>query len=387
MCSRARWFTCVFVFVIAMVLSGYVRAQMQPGGAPLTAVSVVEVKKAKVAQQVERVGRIRSVDDIELRARVQGFLVAREFAEGADVKAGDLLFVIEKEPYEIEVERTKAELARAMAQLENTQRDLGRAQVLRRQGNVSQSTLDDALAEKQQAEADVQARKAALRAAELNLSYTEIRAPVDGRIGLAQYSVGDLVGPDSDVLATIVTLDPIEVYVEVPETVLFNARRRDEARRQQGQPPVQVTPRIRLRDGAQYGYGGKVDFRDNQINPTTGTQTARAVFPNPEKLLLPGQYVTVFVQIGEEQDKLLIPQVAVQEDQAGYFVLVVNDADEVEIRRVDVGDRQGIFFVVENGLAEGERVIFQGVQKVRPGMKVVPTLTDPDDGIASPQSR
>lgn len=234
--SRPLGVTFVVAFMSAMVFSGNVRAQIPQGSAPLTAVSVAEVKKAKVAQQVERVGRIRSVDDIELRARVQGFLVAREFQEGADVKKGDLLFEIEKEPYEIEVERTKAELARAMAQLEKTQRDLERAQVLRRQGNVSQSTLDDALAENRQAEADVQARKAALRAAELNLSYTEIRSPVDGRIGLAQYSVGDLVGPESDVLATIVTLDPIEVYVEVPETVLFNARRRDEELRQQGKP-------------------------------------------------------------------------------------------------------------------------------------------------------
>jgi membrane fusion protein (multidrug efflux system) len=336
------------------------------------------VKPQKVADTVERVGRVQAVDEVELRARVQGFLEQRVFTEGADVEQGDLLFVIERDQYEIDVARAKAQLARAKAELDNAQRAVRRSRALQQRGNVSQAALDDAIAADLQAKADVEAAEAEIRAAELNLGYTEIRAPFAGRISRSIYSPGDLVGPDSDVLATLVSLDPIHVYVEVPETVLFEARRRNTALAKKGQSNPEVTPRIRFRDGSYYPYLGAIDFRDNRINETTGTQTARAVFPNPDKLLLPGQYVEVIVQIGEEQERLVVPQAAVQEDQAGRFVLVVDDADEVSVRRVVLGDQQGIYYVVETGLSAGERVIFQGVQKVRPGMKVAPTEANPE---------
>jgi membrane fusion protein (multidrug efflux system) len=186
------------------------------------------------------------------------------------------------------------------------------------------------------------------------------------------------VGPDSESLAELVSLDPIYVYVEVPENVLLEARRKNAELADTGDPAPVVTPRIRFRDGREYPYTGTVDFRDNRINPTTGTQTARAVFPNPDKLLLPGQYVEVVVQIGEKEKRLVIPQASVQEDQAGRFVLVVDDANQVSIRRVVLGEQNGINYVVDSGLSEGERVIFQGVQKVRPGMTVAPTEADPE---------
>lgn len=345
---------------------------------PLTAVTVTPVKLEEVADTVERVGRVQAVDDVELRARVRGFLEQRPYKEGADVQEGDLLFVIEQAEYQTAVARAQAQLARANAELDNTLRARNRAASLRERGNISQAAHDDAIAAHLQAQADVKAAQAELRAAELNLSYTEIRAPFAGRIGRSTYSVGDLVGPDSDPLAELVSLDPIYVYVEVPENVLLEARRKNAELTNSGDPVPVVTPRIRFRDGKEYPHPGIVDFRDNRINPTTGTQTARAVFANPDKLLLPGQYVEVVVQIGEKEKRLVIPQASVQEDQAGRFVLVVDDANQVSIRRVVLGEQNGINYVVDSGLSEGERVIFQGVQKVRPGMTVAPTEADPE---------
>jgi len=372
------YFACIVAIFSAAWLGYPLPPSAQEGPPPLTAVTVTPVKLLKVADTVEQVGRVQAIEDVELRARVQGFLENRLFREGADVEKDALLFVIEQAEYETEVAMAEAQLARAKAELDKTRRALTRSEALHGRGNISQAAHDDAIAANLQAKADVKAAEAELRAAELNLSYTEIHAPSAGRISRSQYSVGDLVGPDSEALAELVSLDPIHVYVEVPENVLFDARRRNEERAKRGEANPVITPRLRFRDGSYYPHSGTVDFRDNRINPTTGTQTARGVFPNPDKILLPGQYVEVVVQIGEEQERLVIPQASVQEDQAGRFVLVVDDADEVTVRRVVLGDQEGIYSVVESGLSEGERVIFQGVQKVRPGMKVAPTVADPE---------
>ena len=379
------WFRFVLGVLISSIwLCGARALSAQPAQSqtqPLTAVTVTPVTRLKVANTVEQVGRVQAIEDVELRARVRGFLEKRLFQEGADVDKDALLFVIEQEEYKTEVARAEARLARANAELENARRALMRSKALHGRGNISQAAHDDAIAAELQAKADVKAAEAELQAAQLNLSYTEIHAPFAGRIGRSQYSVGDLVGPDSDALAELVSLDPIHVYVEVPENVLFESRRRNEERAKRGEPNPVITPRLRFRDGSYYPQAGTVDFRDNRINPTTGTQTARGLFPNPDKVLLPGQYVEVVVQIGEEQERLVVPQASVQEDQAGRFVLVVDDNDTVAIRRVVLGDQQGIHYVVESGLSEGERVIFQGVQKVRPGMTVAPTEANPEKRI------
>lgn len=346
--------------------------------APLPSVTVTPVQQREIAPTVQRVGQTRAVEDVALRARVDGFLAKRAFKEGAHVARGDLLFVIEREPFEAEVQRAEAALARAEATLENAQLSLSRTEELRKRATVSQQRLDDALAAKHVAQADVKAREAELRLANINLDYTEIRAPVDGRIGRARYSVGNLVGPDSDVLATLVKLDPIYVYWSVSEQVLLAVRKDMREREARGEPAQLVVPRIQFRDGSFYQSEGRIDFLDNRVGPSTGTQTVRAVFANPDKLLLPGQYVSIVLQLGEKESRLVIPQAAVQADQGGRFVLVVNEQQEITVRRVTLGIRTGIHWVVDAGLAEGELVVWQGLQKVRPGTKVRALVATPD---------
>lgn len=351
------------------------KANAQAPGIP--SVTVTPVSTAKVAETAKAIGRTQAVEDVELLARVEGFLTRRSFTEGADVKAGDLLFTIERAPYEAEVQRIAAELDSAKARLTKAGLDLERAVALRRNDNVSQARVDEATAGELQAKADVLAREAELRRANIDLGYTTIRAPIDGRVGRAEFSVGDLVGPNSGTLATLVQLDPIHVYWGVNEEILLDARRNREISDEPGNPGPHVKPRLQFADGSYYEYAGQVDFLDNRIDPVTGTQTARAIFPNPDRVLLPGQYVGVVLQIGETHDALVVPQAAVQEDQAGRFVLVVDTGNRVSVRRVSLGARQGIHWVVEEGLAMDELVIYQGVQKVRPGSLVDPVIATP----------
>jgi len=357
-----------------------------PAGPP-PSVTVTPVLALRLADERERVGQVRAVEDVELRARISGFLEERLFEEGSDVEKGDLLFVIEQAPYEARVSRAEAELARAKAALQEAELELRRTRRLRGRNVTSEAELDAAVASEAQATAEVLAAEASLAEARLDLDYTTIHAPVSGRVGRAAYSVGDLVGPESGPLATLATLDPIHVYWQVPEDIILDFRRRNVQRAQRGEEPESVSARLRFRDGSLYEHEGVWDFLDNRVDPTTGTQTARAVFPNPDALLLPGQYATVIVQVGAPRRTLVVPQAAVQEDQAGRFVLVVDDEDVARLRRVEMGARQGIYWAVRSGLSAGDRVVYQGVQKARPDAPVAPKRVLPDPPVGSVAAR
>jgi membrane fusion protein (multidrug efflux system) len=366
--QRSSPFTLVACLALACGM-GETTPSAEHASAPPPSVTVARVLDTRLPDERERVGQVQAIADVELRARIEGFLEKRHFEEGSDVQAGDLLFTIERAPYEARVAEARADLARAQANLQDARLELQRAQELRRKDVGTQAQLDTALSREAANQAEVLAAKAALRQAQLDLGYTEIHAPVSGRVGRAFYSEGDLVNPDSGPLATLATMDPIYVYWQVPEQAILEFRRRNVERAQRGEAPLQVTARLRFGDGSFYEHAGVWNFLDNRVDPTTGTQTARAEFPNPEGLLLPGQYAAVIVQIGQPRDTLIIPQAAVQEDQAGRFVLVVID-DQVEVRRVEMGTRLGIFWEVRSGLAKGELVVYQGVQKARPGARV-----------------
>ena len=339
--------------------------------APPPAVTVLTLQPSAVTPGVQFNGRVVAVDTVDLRARVTGFLEQRLFEEGADVNVGDLLFVIEKDPYQAVVEQRQAELASAEANRANTAVQLQRGEELVKNNNIPKAEVDQRRAADQMAAAAVLEAQAALQQAEINLGYTEIHAPIAGRIGRADLSVGNLVGPDSGVLATIVSQDPIFVTFPVSQRQLLGYRRE---RGHTGRDPV---VRVTLPDGSTYEHPGAVDFVDVQVDESTDTVAVRAELPNPDRILVDGQFVGVRVEAGEPQQVLAVPQASVQVDQAGPYVMVVGGDDKVATRRVTLGDMVGTQAVVRDGLDAGERLIVEGIQKVRPGMAVTASEAQP----------
>ena len=339
--------------------------------APPPTVSVLAVAQKDVTPATDFVGRVVATDKVELRARVQGFLQKRLFKEGQDVKAGDLLFVIEQEPFQAAVTQAEADLASAHADAQNAKLQLDRAEELVKKQNIPVATRDDRAATAAMANARVQEKEASLQVAKINLSYTEIRSPVAGRIGLAKYSEGNLVAPDSGTLAVIVSQDPIYATFQVSQREILEAQRRMAAA---GNDPSSLVVRLKLPDGSDYAEPGKVNFLDVQVNQGTDTTTVRAEFPNPGRLLVDGAFVNVSVERGTPTPSLVIPQAAIQVDQAGPFALVVNAEKKVEIRRLTIGRSTGTDVTIDQGLKAGELVIVEGIQKVRPGALVEPTM-------------
>jgi membrane fusion protein (multidrug efflux system) len=331
---------------------------------------VTPVVSREVTETGGYIGRITAIDKVDIVARVPGFIEERTFTEGQQVKKGDLLFRIEQATYKAAVEQARATLAKAKATQVNAKLQLERGKELVRNQNIPQSTLDQRAADEAAAQASVMEAQAALDQAEINLGYTEIRSPIDGRIGLATFTEGNLVQPSSGKLSIIVSQDPIYVIFQVSQRNVLDYRRRvaesDTNRR--------VTIHIKLPNGDTYPHPGLSNFLDIQVDPTTDTIAVRAKVPNPDGVLIPGGVVRVTLERGAPRSALTIPQSAVLLDQAGRYVLVVDAAKKVEQRRVTTGVEQGRNVVVTNGLKEGELVIVEGIQKVRPGQVVTATV-------------
>ena len=328
---------------------------------PVVLVRPVEVRT--LAPQSEYVGRLAVFDKVELRARVKGVLGKREFADGTKVTEGQLLFTIDPTSYRIAVNQKRALRDGAQAALINADAQLKRAAELLRTNNVSQVSYDQRLAEQLQAKATLDDTEAQLEDAELQLSYTKITAPIAGLIGRSSVSPGNLVGPESGVLATIVNERQIRALFSVPQVDLLNVRRDLRA----GEP---LAVRLRLADGKLYPEKGKVDFIDVAVDPTTDGQMARAVFDNADELLTDGQTVRVIVEGNEPAKVMVVPLAAMAIDQTGRYVYVVDGKGVVEQRRITVDFVRDGMIAVASGLKEGDRVIVQGQQRVRAGMTV-----------------
>jgi membrane fusion protein (multidrug efflux system) len=354
------------------------------------AVGVIEVAEQKVNPFFEFVGKTRAKESVALRARVTGFLESREFTEGGDVEAGQVLFKIEPERYQASLAQAEAQLAAAEASLNRAQVDAARYAELAKAKNVSQQKVDEAEAEVLVQEATVQTGHAAIKQAQLDVDYTQITAPIAGRIDRASYTVGNLLGPDSGVLATINLMDPINVAFSISETWYLELLKEDiddkrlasdgedfEIKRSgDSADEFSHVPLMRLPNGTVYEHPGEFDFIDNKIDEKTGTVLVRAEFANPDKLLLPGQFVTVVIERKEAKAAVVIPQAAVLTDQGGQYVLLVNDENKVEVRRIETGQRFGANWSLSKGLQAGERIVLYGAQKVRPGIEVKPELTE-----------
>ena len=354
---------------LVLILAGC--EEKKQAAAPPPAVGVRPAALKGVNQSFEFVGRIKAVDKVDVRARVEGFLDKVLFREGQDVKAGELLYRLEKVQFQAQVDQAKANLASAEAEATNANLQYGRQLELSRQKWSPQSVVDQNKAALDTGQAKVLQMRAALTQAEVSLGYTDIRSPIDGRIGRHVYTLGNLVNPASGVLATIVSQDPMYVLFPVSVRDLELIR---EARRQEDGGLAKIEIRVRLANGAEYPQRGVWNLTDPQADQQTDTVIMRATIPNPDRRLIDGQFVTAIIRGRQEKPRLVVPQAALQIDQSGYYVLVVDDQHKVEQRRVETGPDQGTDVVVTSGLREGERVIVDGVQKVRPGQIVQETV-------------
>lgn len=314
-------------------------------------------------------GRVEAVDKVQIRARVQGFLKERLFEEGAEVKKGDVLYKIEAEPFELAVAQSQANVASAEAGLTLAQQTFERTEELASRATASKASLDQARSGLAQAQATLRARQADLQTAQLNLGYTTIEAPMDGRVGRSAYSVGNLVGPDSGPLVLLVSQDPVYVSFPVPQAVLIQVRKA-------GQGPDSVFVRLKLADGTTYDQQGSIAFTDVQATASTDSIVVRAKVPNPNRLLVDQQLVSVEVVRKQPERKLVISQSALLLDQQGPYVLALDEDNKVKIKRIELGDQHGPLIVVASGLTAGERVIVGGHQKARPGAVVAPTAAE-----------
>jgi membrane fusion protein (multidrug efflux system) len=337
------------------------------------AVTVAPVAQRPVPVYGQYVGQTEAVTTVEIRARVEGFLEQQGVLDGAEVEAGDLLFVIDPRPFRVGLDNARAQRVRDEARLVNARQVAARYRPLYERQAVSRQELEQAEADERAAAATVEASRAAVDQAELNLGYTTVRSPVTGRMGRADVRVGSLVGKhEATLLATVSTLDPMYVNFSVSEREALQVwrRRQAEMRARPGSSGITIT----LPDDSAYPYDGRLDFVDRAVDSRTGTLALRASFPNPERVLRPGQYVRLRVLLEERAGALLVPQAAVQESQGSASLFVIGPDQKVQARTVRVGPRVGTLWVIEDGVGPGERVVVKGLQQIRPGVRVEPIL-------------
>lgn len=356
---------------------------------PPPEVSVSKPIERTVGDYFETTGRTEAIESVDVRARVSGYLTKVHFEDGTEVRKGDELFLIDPRPYEAQVQAAEATLARWKAQLRQAESEVARNKRLLPKGAASERDLERSVASRDTALAEIQASEARLAQANLDLEFTRITAPIDGRLSRTNITEGNLVQTgQSMVLTTLVSVNPIYTYFDVDERTVLDLRQR---RREAGDnnSPTDIKKRqipieISLANESGYSRRGILDFVDNRVDPGTGTLKARAVFDNTDRLLTPGLFVRVRMPMGEPRDSLLITERAIGTDQGNKFVYVVNDQNVAEYRAVKLGPTadDGLR-VIPEGLNPGDRVIINGIQRVRPGVTVKPhdvAMVAPQEG-------
>ncbi len=354
-------------------------AHAQFGGGP-PAVGVAKVEKRPITESSEFVGRVQAIDKVDLVARVTAFLEQISFVEGAEVQKGDLLYKLERGPFEADLANKQAAVAQSQALLRNASITLNRAQTLLNTPAGQRSTVDDGIAQQANYAAQLQAAQAQVRASQISLDYTEIHAPITGKITRTAVTIGNVVSPSSGALASIYSQDPM--YVLFPVSVRTVLDLRAHYADKGGYKAVAI--KLRLPDGTTYKQTGTLDYIDPSVQTTTDTLEVRAKIANPvregvtpngptDRDLVDGEFVTVLLEGVEPIQALSIPRVGVLSDQQGYFVYVVGADNKAEKRQITLGQSTPALAIIASGLQEGEQVIVDGVQKVKPGAPVVPS--------------
>jgi len=368
----------------ALSVSAPATAQM-PGGPP--AVGVIRVEQQAITETEEFIGRVQAVNRVDLTARVTAFLQEKLFTEGAEVKAGDPLYRLERGPFEAALAQQQAIAAQYSALLGNASLQLNRAQTLLSTPAGQRSNVDDAKAQQASLAAQFASAQAQMRNAQINLDYTDIRAPIDGKIGLNAYSVGNVVAPSSLPLARIVSQDPMNVLFPMAarSVIALNKRYADRG------GLSAVTIRLRLPDGSVYDQAGTIDFTDISVATSTDTITLRAKIANPERVsakngaptqrtLTDGEFVGITVAGNDPIQALTVPRAAVLSDQQGNYVYVIGADNKAVQRRITLGQSTPEVAVVATGLKDGEMVVLDGIQRIRPGGVVTPGPASPAPG-------
>ncbi|MEZ0175180.1 MAG: efflux RND transporter periplasmic adaptor subunit [Candidatus Reddybacter sp.] len=357
-------------------------SEQQPPPSKLPELPVVAVIQRDQPVEIEMVGQTHGSSDIPIRARVDGFLESMAFAEGRNVKKGDLLYTIDDVPFQAGVVEAQGYLAEAQTILANTKADLDRIRPLAEINAMSQMDLDGAVARYKAANGAVQAANAQFDQAKILLGYCRIYSPIDGRIGISKVEVGEYVGgTGSGALNFVSQVDPIRVRFSIDERSYLRLARRLIA--MQGQKRQEDDPRRKrveleliLADGSVFDHVGYVVTSDAAIDPTTGSFTLEADFPNPDGLVLAGQFARIRTQVKVQKDAILVPQRSISELQGNFSVFVVGSQGEVEQRKVEVGAKTNQLQIIISGLKPGEQVVLEGVQKIKNGMTISPRLTD-----------
>jgi len=367
---EARWIPIVATLITGLILgASNACSKKEPPPPPPPEVQVSSVIQRDVPIYIELVGATLGSEDVEIRARVEGYLSSMNFTEGSFVKKGQLLYKIDPQQFQAALSQAQANLATAKSRLEKTNNDVARYKPLAEQKAVSQQELDNALSAQEAARFQVTAYDALVDKAKLDLAYTTISSPIDGLIGTTQKKVGSLIGRgENTLLNTISQINPILFRCAIAEAEYLRLARTAAVKNKSLEKQFGVE--LILADGTIFTHKGRLDAVERAVDSATGTLTGQFSFPNPERILRPGQYGKARFVTDVKQDALLVPQLAVQEIQGLYSVMVVKPDATVELRMVKAGERVGNLWIVDSGLKPGEKVIVEGLQKVKPGVQV-----------------
>ena len=379
MTTVRNWRRSACIIGSVLFLAGCAQGVSEPPKPPPPEVTTSRPVSRKVTDYFEFPGQTEAVGDVEIRARVTGYLMKVNFVDGQNVKKGELLYEIDPRPYEAALDRAKGDLVRLLALADKAKADLARSERLRPSGAVSQDEYEQHVANLAVQRASIQSAEAAIRDAELNLEFTKITSPIDGRVSRTRITEGNLVQPgagDATLLTTVVTINPIYVYFNIDEHVLLQYQEMALKTGQELHPKIlkdlRLPVEIGLANETGFPHAGILDFADNKIDRNTGTLRTRGVFDNPKEYLTPGLFVRVRTPFGAPHQALLVGERAIGTDQRQKYLLTVNKEDVVEYRRVKVGRLLDGMRVIESGLSPDDLVIVNGLQRARPGSTVQP---------------